>query len=183
MKAKVSRGQAELPYFIDSKLHQRKEALFFSVLPVKLGQRKGEKTILRNLSNGIARSGMRMLLFWKSSGFWQPVLLMRILYIFLKCEMVLPALLLWLAIWQTFQFLLFSHFPSSQDHQALILLLHLLHLTIAQLVRLPLWCTHSLQVRQYLLSCPVTFKSKVRALLHTQKHCACSLGLQRELPF
>lgn len=63
MKAKVSRGQAELPYFIDSKLHQRKEALFFSVLPVKLGQRKGEKTILRNLSNGIERSGMRMLLF------------------------------------------------------------------------------------------------------------------------
>lgn len=111
---------------------------------------------------------------------------MCVLYIFMKCEMLLLELsireshtltLCCLAFWQTFKFLLFSHFPSSQDHRALTLLLHLLHLITTQLVHLPLWCTHSLQVRQYLFSCRVTFKSKIHSHVHTQKHCACSLGL------
>lgn len=60
-----------------------------------------------------------------------------------------------MAVWPTFTCFLFSRFPSSQGHQALILLLRPLHLTTAQLISLPLWCTHSLQVRSYLCSCHV----------------------------
>lgn len=63
MKVKVSKGQVELPYFTDSKTPPKERRVIFSVLPVKLGPIKGAKAILRNISNGIASSGMWMLIF------------------------------------------------------------------------------------------------------------------------
>lgn len=85
-----------------------------------------------------------------------------------KATLSFPAPMAILPTWN----LLFSLFQSSQDRQALILLLHPPRLITAQLTSLPLWCTPSLQVRRYSFSRRVPL-SGPKETPHTVKSIAC----------